>query len=465
MERLWQTEAGKLAFELICELLNEGEILGMIEPACYADTLKLFMQKISMRPKYGMHPRLDILGPIEARFYHPDICIIGGLNEEIFPPLVETGPWLNRLMRQQLGLPLPEATTETLAMDFAHCFCSSKVYLTRSLKKDGAESVPSRFIERLKAVAEVNQLSFPEKSSHLAKLLDLPEEYDSVSRPTPCPPAEARPSRLPVTQIEMWRRNPYAIYARYILKLYPLYPLEDVQDNQMFGTLVHATIEQFLQQDPNSIDKEKFVRLASELFKNSRLSPMTKKIFSLKFEAISDFFIAQQQKNLSLVKTSYPERPLSTHLNVQGRDFELYGKVDRIDLLKDTTLRIIDFKTGEPPSINSVKAGYTPQLTLEAFLLSQSSEQPFLNKKISQLSYWHLDGKQGKSYTQDIVDSESELSDLIKKTKEGLEKLIATFQNANIPYEVCPIPAQAPTYNDYAHLARMQEWAFEEENT
>jgi ATP-dependent helicase/nuclease subunit B len=59
-----------------------------------------------------------------------------------------------------------------------------------------------------------------------ARSLDLsPTGPKPVTPPRPCPPVAIRPSRLSVTEIETWLRDPYAIYAKHILRLPALKPL------------------------------------------------------------------------------------------------------------------------------------------------------------------------------------------------------------------------------------------------
>lgn len=458
-ERLWQTEAGKCLFDFLTELLKESDKLAPLEPAEYPEILSLLMQQISVRPKYGMHPRLNILGPIEARFHHSDVCVIGGLNEGTYPSLPETGPWLNRPMRKEIGFPAPEEKIHEAAMDFAHNFCSQKVYLTRSLKIDGAQAIPSRFLERLKAVAEINQLTFPEYQAKLPTLLDKPDAFDVSKRPQPRPPAKVRPNHLPVTQIEMWRRNPYAIYARYILKLFPLYPLEQQNKNAEFGSLIHEVIKKFFSEKSQSLTKDKLLQTAHKIFENSSLSDIDKTLLDIKFDAMADFIIEQEQQDAPLIKTSMYEKELHHTFDIQGQPFQLSGSADRIDILKNNSARIVDYKTYSPPKEKEVKAGYAPQLTLEALLLYEEQNIP-----VSTLTYWYLSNKKQNSESLTIVESVSEVLDLIQKAKDGLYQMVSEFRKETTPYEVCPIPSQAPQFNDYNHLARMQEWAFAEEN-
>ncbi len=50
------------------------------------------------------HPRLTILGLLEARLISPDLVIMGGLTEGSWPAQPDPGPWINRPMRAMLDL-------------------------------------------------------------------------------------------------------------------------------------------------------------------------------------------------------------------------------------------------------------------------------------------------------------------------------------------------------------------------
>ena len=49
-----------------------------------------------------------------------------------------------------------------------------------------------------------------------------------------------------MTEIETWLRDPYAIYARHVLKLTKLRPLDEATDAADYGSLVHAGLHHFL---------------------------------------------------------------------------------------------------------------------------------------------------------------------------------------------------------------------------
>ena len=458
-ERLWSNDEGQAALDLLTKLMDYVKIIGDIEPASYPQMLNMLMQQVTIRPRYGMHPRLDILGPIEARLYHPDLCILGGLNEGTFPPLPETGPWLNRTMRKQLGLPAPEQKIDELTLDFLHSFCAPEVYLTRSEKVDGAPSIPSRFIEKLKAVAEINGITFIEEPARLAELVDSSVQFQKISRPAPIPPVEVRPKRLSVTRIELWKRNPYAIYAKYILKLSLLRPLEQPVKSAVFGILVHKILELFFKQYPKSTEIQDLLNIGKKQFEKADLTEGDKIFFWPKFEKMAQFVINTQIKIVPLIESILLETTGEMQLMVDDKPFTLSGTADCIQLCKNGGLNIIDFKTqaAMPKSMKEVVAGYAPQLPLEA-LLAQNNSFKTGNRPISDLAYWSLTGKDEGGKVVSIQKTAAELERIIAEAKDGLIELVRTFNDPQTPYEVCPVPSQAPDYDDYKHLSRSQEW-------
>jgi ATP-dependent helicase/nuclease subunit B len=157
---------------------------------------------------------------IEARLQRADLMILGGLNEGSWPPLPADEPWMSRKMRQDFGLPALEADIGVAAQDFVLAAASREVLLTRSERVDGAPTVQARFLSRLDTLLAGSGLAIP-MARHLpawANDADLPDAIRPWTRPEPRPPLSARPRELPVTAIETWVRDPYALYAGRILK-------------------------------------------------------------------------------------------------------------------------------------------------------------------------------------------------------------------------------------------------------
>lgn len=461
--RLWSDDAGQMAFTFLTGLLAYADIIGEIEPGFYPQMFELLMSGLSVRPRFGMHPRLDILGPIEARLHHADVMIVGGLNEGSFPNIPETGPWLNRPMRKALGLPSLENKIATSAMDFASIFCAKEVYLTRALKADGAPTIPSRFLSRIEAVLQSAQIKWPVQSAQLAGLLDKPTHSLPIIRPAPRPPLSARPRSLSVTKIELWMRDPYAIYARYILKLYPLDGLEQQSKQQLFGMAVHEALERFLKENSHSSDIKRLMNFGLDSLKSNGFDEGDIAFYLPKFEQMAQWFLARQSERFDAVNVSYVEQKGSVVLPLPGGDFTLSGTADRIDILSNGTAELIDYKTGAAPKPKEVHAGYAPQLPLEAYILTQNGFADVGTNKVGELSYWKLSGKEDGGKITSLAE-EGNADKLIEKTVSGLKRLITTFDDETVAYESCPAPEKAPKYNDYEHLSRAKEWLTQEDD-
>ena len=75
--------------------------------------------------------------------------------------------------------------------------------------------------------------------------LDQPDKVDPIPQPAPKPPLAARPLKLSVTAIEDWLRDPYTIYAKYILRLDPLDPVDMPLSAADRGSAIHDALGEF----------------------------------------------------------------------------------------------------------------------------------------------------------------------------------------------------------------------------
>ena len=241
-ERMWANEAGDVASTLFTEILMHSESIGLIEPENYPAFLDALLSSVTVRSKYGMHPRLDILGPIEARLQQPELVVIAGMNEGTFPQTPDADAWLNIAMKKACGLPIPEEKIGVSAQDFLHLMQAKEVILTRSLKADGTPTIQSRWLSRLKALLECAHMDWSIENEKYAFLLEKNQGYKPTQRPAPNPALNTRPSSFSISDISTFISNPYSIYAKKILNLYKLEDLEKEIGNSDFGTAVHNAL-------------------------------------------------------------------------------------------------------------------------------------------------------------------------------------------------------------------------------
>ena len=113
--RLWRGESGEAAAQFVADLAQAVGDLPEIERSSYPILFRALAEERAVRPPYGRHPRLTILGPLEARLQSFDVVVLGGLNEGTWPSSAAADPWLSRPMRAQLGLESPERRAQAAA--------------------------------------------------------------------------------------------------------------------------------------------------------------------------------------------------------------------------------------------------------------------------------------------------------------------------------------------------------------
>jgi ATP-dependent helicase/nuclease subunit B len=459
-ERLWQGDAGIAAAQLLAALQDEAAALPPIEPGSYAPLIRTLMEERAIRPAYGRHPRLAILGLLEARLQHFDVLVLGGLNEGSWPSAAAADPWLSRPMREKLGLSSPERTIGLAAHDFATLAASPRAFLTRSLKADGAPTVASRWLQRLTqftaGLGLRNRLDSATPYAALASVLELPSRYAPEPRPMPTPPVSVRPRSLSVTEIETWLRDPYAIYAKHILKLTPLEPLDADLGARERGTLVHHILELFLKKwAGDELSEERLIAIADEAFAEAQIPHATLAVWRPRFLKAARWFAGIERERRDMIAHSYIEIRGAHRLKGPAGDFEVRVRADRIDVLKAGGAAIIDYKTGNPPSPKQVTQLLSPQLLLEGLILAEGGFSEIGKLAAAELLYIQFGGgaEPGK-----IVDIPG-VADLIGKASENLGARIAAFDSEDTPYLPRLIPFRTDVAGDYDHLARVREWS------
>jgi ATP-dependent helicase/nuclease subunit B len=459
--RLWQGEAGETAARFAAELARVAPALGEIPGRCYPALFEELMAGQVARSAWDHHPRLHIWGPLEARLQHADLLILGGLNEGSWPAPPEADPWMSRPMREAFGLAPPERRIGLSAHDFAQGFGAPRVVLTRSVRVDGTPTVPSRWLMRLDAVMGACGLSFGKDEPWLDwhGLLDRPDRWVRPEPPAPRPPLSARPRRLSVTEIETWMRDPYGIYAKHVLGLKALDPIDADPGAAEYGSMVHLALERFTRLYPRELPPQpeaKLLEIGREVFAEAVASPALWAFWWPRFVAIAAWVAAKESQRRGDVAMAHAEVKGALEMETPGGPFTLIAKADRIDVLKDGTLALIDYKTGQPPSVKEVAAGYAPQLPLEAAMVRYGAFAGIAAAEPSRLLYWRLKGGEAGGEERSAGD---DVFSLATEALDGVRALITVFDDEATPYAARPHPEHAPKYSDYLHLARVREWA------
>jgi ATP-dependent helicase/nuclease subunit B len=412
--------------------------------------------------------RVRILGPLEARLTTSDRLVLGGLNEGTWPPQPRSDAWLSRPMRLELGLDLPERRIGLSAHDFAQMLGAREVILTRSAKLAGAPTVASRFVQRLAAVAGPRwqtALRHGEKYLAWARALDRPGAAPRpVSRPAPKPPTAARPTRLSVTEIEHWLRDPYTIYAKHILRLFPLDLIDTAPGAADRGTVIHGAIGDFTQAFAKGLPEDalaQLLALGAKHFAPLEEFPEARAFWWPRFERIARWFADWETKRRTHVEAVHAEIRGQIAIPLGDRSFHLSARADRIERLIGGDYAILDYKTGQVPTGRQVVAGLSPQLTLEGAILraGQFADIP-AGASIAALIYVSLRGGEpgGEEKSLEFKDStpDAEADRALQKLAEVARK----FEDQATPYRSRERPMfRGRAYGDYDHLARVKEWS------
>ncbi|MEL6991495.1 MAG: double-strand break repair protein AddB, partial [Pseudomonadota bacterium] len=140
--KLWDGDAGREALKIVSDLAENADAGGRMRPGDYAALFHSLLSLGQVRNAQDPHPNIMIWGTLEARVQGADVIILAGLNEGSWPEVPTPDPWLNRDMRRQMGLLLPDRRIGLSAHDFQQAVLNKEVWLTRSVRSDDAETVP-----------------------------------------------------------------------------------------------------------------------------------------------------------------------------------------------------------------------------------------------------------------------------------------------------------------------------------
>lgn len=428
--------------------------------------LAALMTGITVTSQIPRRDDIAIWGRLEARLQNPDLLILSGLNEDIWPGPADPGPWLSRGMRLAAGLEPPERQQGQAAHDFEMAMGNADVILAFAERRGTAPALPSRLVQRLAAfLGETRSKELRERGR---RWLDMGRRIDAVdgaptpaSRPTPAPPANKRPRRLSVTEIEPLFRSPYDIYAKHILGLRKLTPLGDPPDARERGSMIHEVFDRFVSEGhvfsaPDARDR--LMRMAEAAFAGLDAIGERRDIWLRRFERAAEEFLAFERRRATLVRQRHAEISGAWMLPM---GFTLTGTADRIDELADGTLEIIDFKTGSVPTPRAMKAFEAPQLLLEAAMARSGAFSEVPAAPASALTYIKIGLSPDALATtpfkpRDGLGIDEAVDEVARRLQSHVEALLLG--------DARPMAARIrPDINrryrgDYDHLARTDEW-------
>ncbi len=472
---VFEGPAGSALASAFDELLGRATQSGlMVQPGDYPEVFQAaFGDRMVRRPE-AANVHLKIYGPLEARLTQADRVIVGGLVEGVWPPAPRIDPWLSRPMRHELGLDLPERRIGLSAHDFVQLLGADDVILSHSAKVGGAPAVASRFLHRLEAVAGEERWQAAKAAGEVyvrfADELDRPAKVEPIPQPAPRPPRATRPLKLSVTAIEDWLRDPYTIYAKYILRLNPLDPVDMPLSAADRGSAIHEALGEFtrtfatmLPDDPSRALRD----IGEKYFAPLMERPEARALWWPRFQRIakwfSDWEIVRRADVARIDAEIRGEIPIALD---NARTFVLSARADRIERRRDGSFAILDYKTGQPPTGKQVRMGLSPQLTLEAAILREGGFADIpAGSSVNEIGYVRLSGNNPPGEQKPLElkirqnDRPQSPDDAADEARRKLEALIRAFEDESQPYTSLNLSMWSNRYGRYDDLARIKEWS------
>lgn len=446
----WRGADGRMAAELLAELEQSPDASTFtVGPDDLLPILRQFMDAMPVRRPYGGHPRIFIWGLLEARLQKADLMILGGMNEGVWPTLPTPDPWLAPRIRRDLGLPGLEFRTGLAAHDFMSALGAPRVLLTRARRDSRSPTIASRFWLRLQAMT--GGMTRNQRLERLARAVDASAEVVPVGRPKPAPPTDARPNRIAVTDLDRLKADPFAFYAKAVLRLRKEDPVDADQHAAWKGTAVHQVLQDWF--DHDAADPAKLMPRLEAMLADEAIHPMLRALWGPRLREAVEWIAAQMADDLAAGR-----RPVLAEKFGEAAvaGVTLFGKVDRIDRLADGSLAIVDYKTGQAPRPKAVEEGFALQLGLLA-LIARAGGFPGIAGDIGAHEYWSLAKKNGKLGYRAQPDEADGPQAFHERAFAQFAAAAEAYLLGTEPFVAKLNPAYAP-YDDYDQLMRLEEW-------
>lgn len=471
----WAGEDGRSVTQMMEHVAELADYLMPMTPRAFADMIEADAARRTVSAGVAEHPRLAIWGPLEARLQSASHIVLAGLNEDVWPQRPPADAFLPRRFREQLGLGDPEDRVGLSAHDFAQLACAPRVTLLHAARRNDAPAVASRWVWRLKTLAEgalgeaASAALGPEGGNPLDWALALRNRgtntlpADFSVEPTPKRRPDGWPKRLSVTRIDTLQRDPYAIWAEQVLRLETIDPMNAPLGPAQRGTAIHKALELF-ETDGSPKTTPHLVSLLTEnLSAAGEPSPVLAARHAV-LERMADWYIHWRATRHIDGK---PELEVKGQLDfeIAGEPFTLSAMADRIERQPDGSIVIVDFKTGSPPTDREIAVGLSQQMPLQALIAVEGGYENVPGTAVSALEYVAFKAKPESRSIGQSRALPAGPEELAREAEKGLLRLIAAYRENDAAFLSAPRVQFVKYDNGYNRLARRAEWAGDTEES
>ena len=458
--RLWAEADGRSLSAWIEELRGAADEAGTrLAVKDLPGVLRDAMDRVSVRPPWGGHPRVSIYGLLEARMSRADLVICGGLVEGTWPAAPSPEPSLPPPVLRALGVPSGEFRIGLAAHDLAGALGAPEVVLSWAQRGEGGPVIPSRFVLRVQAMlGELVDAHREVEAVELARAIDHAAPVPAYPRPLPMPSAEQRDVALAVTAIDRLRGDPYQFYAGAILRLRRLDGLDAEPTAAWQGTVVHAVMDAW---HKNGEGIGELVALAQQELAKMQAHVVTRGLWWPRLSRALEWIDQQIAKDRGEGREVLASE-IKGEFTLAG--VKVHGRADRIDRRADGRLVVVDYKTGKPPSGGQVRDGFALQLGTLGLIAAAGGFKD-VSGMPNGFEYWSF-GKDDKSATgfgyvhEPVAEGRKTgipRDEFLTETQRYLLDAIDKWIKGDEPFTARLNP-DLGGYNDYDQLMRLDEW-------
>jgi len=458
---VWSRPDGRALASFIEDLREAARQTGTrLDPRELHAVLRDAMDRVTVRPPWGGHPRVAIYGLLEARMSRADLVICGGMVEGVWPASPSPDALLPPALLRALGVPGADFRIGLSAHDLAAALGAPEVVLSWARRDEGAPVIPSRFVLRVKAMlgSEAVEAMEDHRPVRLARLIDAASPAPAYPRPEPMPSAEQRRVAISVTGLDRLRGDPYQFYASAILRLRSLDAIDAEPSAAWKGTAVHEILDRWHKEGEPA---GKLRSIAETVLDEMSAHPLMRTLWRPRLMAALDTIGAQIDRLKAEGRVVLATEAEGT---MDWRGVRIHGRADRIDRCADGSLAVVDYKTGQPPSARRVEEGFALQLGLIGLMATHGAFAEIVGEA-ERFEYWSLakePGKQSFGYWTEPVREGRKKSGILRdmflgETARYLDDAVDKWILGDAPFTARLNPDLAG-YADYDQLMRLDEW-------
>jgi ATP-dependent helicase/nuclease subunit B len=246
--------------------------------------IKKYVLSKPVRTVEGYTPGVVILGAIEAQLLDADYIIIADAKDESWRKSIEKNDfWMTQSMIKYFGMQSAEMKNEFLQSIFTRFAHKKNVLITKSILVGGVRQQRYRYLNKLAENVEITEAVW------LKKIItdEKTSQHELIKFEIPCPEINLRPRHFTVSDIDLLQENPYAFYAKKILKLPELSHINELKNIR--GNYMHNVLEQFVKN--KRFTSSDFLRTAQKILKNKWINPIDLGLWFFRLNKISGFII------------------------------------------------------------------------------------------------------------------------------------------------------------------------------